>query len=153
MLDQIDHVNLVVRDLDRMLAFYRDVLGLEVTKDVTIRGDWIERVVGLKDAEARVVYLGLPTGPRVELIYYLSPPIQESPNRGDPHTHGLRHMAFRVSDIDSAAGRLRDAGVKLFGEVQQVPDSQITYAGGVRKRLVYFHDPEGNLLELCEYRS
>jgi len=27
-----------------------------------------------------------------------------------------------------------------------------TYAGGVRKRLIYFADPEGNLLELCEYR-
>jgi hypothetical protein len=37
--------------------------------------------------------------------------------------------------------------------VQSVPDSQVTYAGGVRKRLVYFRDPEGNLLELCEYRS
>jgi catechol 2,3-dioxygenase-like lactoylglutathione lyase family enzyme len=34
-----------------------------------------------------------------------------------------------------------------------VPSSQVTYANNVRKRLVYFRDPEGNLLELCEYRS
>jgi catechol 2,3-dioxygenase-like lactoylglutathione lyase family enzyme len=62
-------------------------------------------------------------------------------------------MAFRVGDIDPVAGQLRDAGVKFLSDIQQVPDSQVTYAGGVRKRLVYFHDPEGNLLELCEYRS
>jgi hypothetical protein len=28
----------------------------------------------------------------------------------------------------------------------------VTYSGGVRKRLVYFRDPEDNILELCEYR-
>ena len=40
----------------------------------------------------------------------------------------------------------------VFSDVQSVPDSQVTYAEGVRKRLVYFRDPEGNILELCEYR-
>jgi hypothetical protein len=48
--------------------------------------------------------------------------------------------------------KLRAAGVEFFSGVQTVPDSQVTYAGGVRKRLVYFRDPEGNILELCEYR-
>jgi hypothetical protein len=43
--------------------------------------------------------------------------------------------------------------VRFFSQIQLVPDSQVTYAGGLRKRLVYFQDPEGNLLELCEYRS
>ena len=43
--------------------------------------------------------------------------------------------------------------VRVFSVIQTVPDSQVTYAGGVRKRLVYFHDPEGNLLELCEYAT
>ena len=44
MLASIDHVNLVVNDLDRMIAFYRDALSLEVTKHVTISGEWIDRV-------------------------------------------------------------------------------------------------------------
>lgn len=152
----IDHVNIVVRDLDRMMAFYGQVLGLKITKDAMISGDWIEAVVGLKEVNARVIYLSPPeaeTGPRVELIKYLSPACLDAPNQGEPHTFGLRHMAFRVDDIDAAAARLRDADVKVFGDVQQVPDSQVTYQGGVRKRLIYFHDPEGNLLEFCEYKS
>ena len=152
MLSTIDHVNLVVADLPRMLAFYRDVLGLAVTKEVTISGEWIGRTVGLADVRAEVVYLDLPAGPRVELIKYLSPTDGARPERlGRPDTVGLRHLAFRVDDIDGAVGRLRRAGVAFFSEVQVVPDSQVSYAGGVRKRLVYFRDPEGNLLELCEY--
>ena len=63
-------------------------------------------------------------------------------------------MAFRVEDIDAAVARLRTAGVRFFSDaVQQVPDSQVTYAGGIRKRLIYFADPEGNVLELCEYKE
>jgi catechol 2,3-dioxygenase-like lactoylglutathione lyase family enzyme len=149
----IDHVNIVVRDLDKMLAFYCDVLGLKKTKDATISGDWIEAVVGLTNVNARVIYLGAESGPRVELIKYKTPACLDAPDHGEPHTFGLRHMAFRVEDIDAAAARLREAGVKVFGGVQQVPDSQVTYQGGARKRLIYFHDPEGNLLEFCEYKS
>jgi catechol 2,3-dioxygenase-like lactoylglutathione lyase family enzyme len=42
MIEGIDHVNLVVADLDVMTAFYRDVLGFHVTKQVTI--DYIRQL-------------------------------------------------------------------------------------------------------------
>ena len=54
MIERIDHVNLVVEDLAAMTAFYRDVLGLEVTKQITIRGGWIEAVTGLDRVDFRV---------------------------------------------------------------------------------------------------
>jgi catechol 2,3-dioxygenase-like lactoylglutathione lyase family enzyme len=152
MLTSIDHVNLVVSELSRMLAFYRDVLGMTVTKQVTISGDWIGKTVGLSDVAAEVVYLDLPSGPRIELIRYLSPDALKIEGVDRPNAIGLRHLAFRVDNVDAAVKRLRDAGVELFSDVQTVPDSQVTYAGGIRKRLVYFRDPEGNILELCEYR-
>ena len=153
MLESIDHVNLVVADLARMTAFYTRVLGLAETMRVTISGPWIDRTVGLTGVEAECVYLDLPTGPRVELLRYNRPEAPRPVKLGDSNTPGLRHLAFRVTDIESAVERLRAAGVSFFSDVQRVPDSQVTYAGGVRKRLVYFHDPEGNLLELCEYRA
>jgi catechol 2,3-dioxygenase-like lactoylglutathione lyase family enzyme len=149
---QIDHVNLVVNDLEKMTAFYRDVLGLAVTKHVTISGEWIGKTVGLGDVEGDVVYLDFPAGPRIELIRYNRPTIERPAGVDRPNAPGIRHLAFRIDDIDAAARRLQLAGVKLFSDVQTVPDSQVTYAGGVRKRLVYFQDPEGNLLELCEYK-
>jgi len=161
MLQSIDHVNLVVDDLERMIAFYRDVLGLEVTKHVTISGKWIEAVVGLVDVQAEVVYLSFPTGPNLELIKYHAPAAADSSATGSlaadgtsqANTPGLRHVAFRTDDIDALHARLTAADVTFFSPVQQVPGAQVTYSGGVSKRLVYFRDPEGNLLELCEYKS
>jgi catechol 2,3-dioxygenase-like lactoylglutathione lyase family enzyme len=148
----IDHVNIVVSDMPRMLAFYRDVLGFTVTKQVTISGDWIGKTVGLTNVSAEVVYLDLPSGPRIELLRFLSPDAIRVPGVDRPNAVGLRHMAFKVDDVDETMNKLRAAGVEFFSGVQTVPDSQVTYAGGVRKRLVYFRDPEGNILELCEYR-
>jgi catechol 2,3-dioxygenase-like lactoylglutathione lyase family enzyme len=153
MLDSIDHINIVVADLESMIRFYSESLGLRVSKRVTISGEWIDRTVGLSGVKADVVYLDPPSGPRVELIRYIAP-VGTSPDSLDiSNTRGLRHVAFRVDDIEAAVAGLRRAGIRFLSEIQLVPDSQVTYAGGVRKRLVYFRDPEGNLLELCEYKS
>lgn len=153
MLESIDHVNLVVSDLPRMTDFYTRVLGLRETKRVTISGAWIDHTVALREVTAECVYLDPPQGPRVELLRYVNPPAERPGGLGTSNTPGLRHMAFRVDDIDAAVARLREAEVTFFSGVQDVPTSQVTYAGGVRKRLVYFRDPEGNLLELCEYSA
>ena len=153
MIEQLDHVNLVVDDLEAMVHFYRDVLKMAVAKTATIRGEWIGRIVGLSNVEADVVYLELPAGPRLELLKYRSPEGPRPPGGDQANAKGLRHLAFRVDDVDRTVESLRAAGVRFFSDVHRVPDSQVTYAGGVRKRLVYFLDPEGNILELCEYRA
>ena len=150
-IQSIDHINLVVDDLDAMVRFYEHVLGLKITKRVTISGEWIDQTVGLPDVKADVVYLDLASGPRIELIRYQSPPTPAHPLQ-PPNAHGFRHIAFRVMELDSLVEKLNRAGVSFFSPVQLVPDEQVTYAGGVRKRLVYLRDPEGNVLEFCEYR-
>ena len=153
MFDQIDHVNFVVRDLEGMTRFYSEVLGFRVVKSVTISGAWIDAVVGLDDVVADVVYLDPPNGPRIELIRYIEPASVGSQEPSIASAFGLRHLAFRVSDIDAALVQLERAGVRANGLVATVPTSQVQYAGGAQKRLVYFYDPEGNLLELCEYKN
>jgi len=152
MIESIDHVNIVVGDMERVAGFYESVLGFRRAKHVTISGAWVDATVGLRDARAEVIYLELPSGPRIELARYISPTGRRPIDIDLPHMQGLRHLAFRVTGIEAVAGRLRAAGVKVFSDVQTVPDEQVTYSGGVRKHLLYFQDPEGNLLELCEYR-
>lgn len=153
MLKGIDHINLVVRDLPRMIDFYESHLGLAVTRRATISGEWIDRVVGLKEVVADVVYLDFPAGPRIELICYRRPVGDRPAGVGAANAQGIGHIAFRIEDIDSLVNRLKAAGIQFLSDVQNVPDAQVTYANGVRKRLVYFRDPEGNLLELCEYKT
>src|SRR3954453_3379568 len=111
-----------------MVRFYSDTLGLTVSKRVTISGEWIDQTVGLKNVKADVVYLDPPSGPRIELLRYVSPVGASPPGLELSNTRGLRHIAFRVDDIDAVVSRLRDAGVRPLSDVQLVPDSQVTYA-------------------------
>ncbi len=152
MLKRIDHTNIVVVDLEAMTRFYSEVLGLKPIKRASIDGPWVDQLVGLTSVAADVVYLEAPDGSRVELIRFRQPRTVRPPQLEQANTPGLRHMAFRVDDIDGMAAELKTQGVKLLSDVQNVPDAQVTYEGGARKRLVYFHDPEGNLLEFCEYK-
>ena len=150
MIERIDHVNLVVKDLPAITAFYRDVLGLRVTREVTIRGDWIQAITGLENVEADVVYLEAEDGIPLELIAYRTPKGAHPPGLGEPNTRGIRHVAFRVDDLDAVVASLKAAGAELLSEIRQVPSAQVEF-GGRHKRIVYCRDPEGNLLELCVY--
>jgi catechol 2,3-dioxygenase-like lactoylglutathione lyase family enzyme len=136
-----------------MTRFYEAMLGLKVTKHVTISGEWVDQTVGLNGVNADVVYLDPPSGPRIELIRYRAPEASAPRSAIElPNTPGFRHLAFRVDDIDALVAKLSSAGVQFFSAVQNVPESQVRYPSGVRKRIVYFRDPEGNILELCEYK-
>ncbi len=150
-MQQIDHVNIVVEDLARMTAFYRDALGLRVIREVTIQGDWIEAITLLPGVEADVVYLQPPTGPPLELIAYRSPAGPRPKGLGEPNTKGLRHLAFLVDDLDSTVKSVRAAGGEALGPVQTVPTGQVEFQAR-QKWIVYCRDPEGNLLEFCDYR-
>ena len=150
MTERIDHVNLVVEDLPAMTAFYRDVLGLRVTREVSIRGDWIEAITGLEGVEADVVYLEAQSGAPLELISYRSPRRPRPEALEVPNTPGIRHVAFHLQDLDEVVARVKASGQGVMSDVQTVPTAQVEFAGR-QKRIVYCRDPEGNLLELCNY--
>ena len=153
MLESFDHVCIVAQDINKLATFYTEALGLKVTRRVTISGPWIDQTVKLQNVTAEVIYLELPSGPRLELIEFDHPRAIRPNGLGESNTPGLRHLAFRVSNIEEVMGRLKAAGVQFFSDVQRVPLEQVNYGGGIQKRLIYFPDPEGNLLELCEYKA
>jgi len=151
MIHGIDHVNLVVADLERSVAFYTGVLGLRKTQDVTMEGAWIEEIVRLPGVKGRVAFVEAPGGGvRIELLQYVSPSGVALPANSLANTLGVRHLAFRVSDIDGLARRLREANVTLLSDPVKVPAGVARFASG-DKRLLYFLDPDGVLLELAEY--
>jgi catechol 2,3-dioxygenase-like lactoylglutathione lyase family enzyme len=116
-------------------------------------GAWIDQTSGLRDVTAGV-YTSTCDGPARGTAAIRHPPGARARRDRDVDTIGL--AAHGVPRDDNPTGRARGparAKVNFFSGIQDVPTSQVTYAGGVRKRLVYFHDPEGNLLELCEYKA
>jgi glyoxylase I family protein len=145
---RLDHVNIVVSDMARAERFYGEVLGLRRGFERLLEGEWIERVTGLPGATAHCVFYEPEGGGRVELLQYFSPTGEPLPPNRLPQTPGLRHIAFEVEDLDALCERLRAAGVEFVSPPVEVP-FQVADAG--RKRLCYFHDPEGVLLEVAEY--
>lgn len=153
MIRGIDHINIVVADLQRSVRFYCEVLGFRKTHDVVMEGDWIEAIVGLRGVKGLVAFVEPPGGgPRIELLQYVAPAGVVLPETSRPNTHGLRHIAFRVVDIAGLTAKLRAAGVPLFSEPVRVPAGVVKFAAG-DKTLVYFLDPDGVILELAEYGS
>ena len=151
MLRTIDHINIVVSDLQRSVTFYTEVLGFRKTHDVLMEGQWIEAIVGLKGVKGLVAFVEPPAGGiRIELLQYVAPVGQTLPENSRANTLGLRHVAFRVDDIVGMTAKLRAAGVKLFSEPVTVPGGVVKFAAG-EKTLVYFLDPDGVILELAEY--
>ncbi len=125
----LDHVAIAVKNLDAAIAFYRDVVGLELQE--------IEEVPG---QQVRTAIFGHGMG-RIELI------CPTSPDTGvarflDKRGEGLHHICIEVDDIDAALDALRQAGAPLIDEVPQPG------AGGARVAFVHPKGARGVLTEL-----
>jgi catechol 2,3-dioxygenase-like lactoylglutathione lyase family enzyme len=139
--ERMDHVGIVVDDLEAAKAFFVE-LGLEVQAEWPAEGEWVGRVIGLEGVQVDAAMLQIPDGNgRVELAKFRAP---RSP-RGDPdapaNVPGLRHLSFEVDDLDATLARLRDHGAELVGEVESYEDIY---------RLCYIRGPEGIIVELAE---
>lgn len=140
---RIDHVNIVVSDLEAATRFFCR-LGLSVIHRGVLKGEWISAIVNLDDVEAAYVQLAFAgSETRLELLSYDRPASPTFAGRSLPNELGIRHIAFAVADIDRLVAGLKDEGVDFFGEVQTYPETG--------KRLVYFYGPDGIILEFAQY--
>lgn len=141
MITGINHINIVVTDLEKSKAFFR-LLGFSPIRSKELSGEWIEKVVGLEGVKASYVALGL-FGERtvIELLQYHSPKGGVDPRIGMSNQVGMRHLAFNVDKIELKIEALKEKGVEFLSEVQVNPYG---------KKMCYFKGPDDILLELCE---
>jgi catechol 2,3-dioxygenase-like lactoylglutathione lyase family enzyme len=136
-----DHVGIVVNDLPAAKAFFLD-LGLEVQGEGEVEGEWVERIIGLRDVKNDIVMLQTPDGKRaVELIKFYKPLDEKGIQPALANTLGIRHVAFGVEDIESIVAKLEKKGTELVGEIVNY---QNLY------KLCYVRGPEGIIIELAE---
>jgi predicted enzyme related to lactoylglutathione lyase len=128
---------IAVDDHDEALAFYRDVLGLEVRNDVAFEG-------------MRWVTVGAPSQPDVDIV--LEPPLAD-PNASAADQEAmaellakgqLRGVIFKTDDCDATFERIRAADAEVLQEPIDMPY-------GVRD--CAFRDPSGNMLRFIQPRG
>jgi catechol 2,3-dioxygenase-like lactoylglutathione lyase family enzyme len=138
MIRGIHHTSISTRDLDRLLYFYRDLLGLKQVLDTQIADNpSFDQVVSLEGARARGVFLQAGNA-FIEFWQYAAPE-GKPPIEGRPVCDaGVTHMCFDIEDLEAAYDKLAPAGVTFLSRPQHL-GSVIT---------CYIRDPDGNLIEL-----
>jgi catechol 2,3-dioxygenase-like lactoylglutathione lyase family enzyme len=143
MIKQIDHLAIVVTDLEHSRKFF-EILGFQETIRSTLDAAFLESVTAIKRAAGSFVGMKHQTSQLViELLHFSSPNSVPDPGCGDPARIGFRHLAFSVQDIEHTVARLREFGVEFLSPIRTWEKTG--------KRLVYFHGPDGILMELAQY--
>ena len=140
MIRGVHHISVHVRDLDRMIEFYKAALGFEPAGE---QFSWTqddsnpERVLGVRGTAARGVMLRAGNC-YVELFEYASPePVSVRPL--EAFDKGYTHFCVDIQDIENEYERLKDLGVTFCGPAPVDVTDDVT--------TVYGRDPEGNLIE------
>ena len=145
MIGNIMHVGITVTDLDRSIAFYRDVLGLQFAGQLLMEGPETEKLFRKPDCRAKVAYLHGGKPPMVELIQFVPSDVRQVP--GDLFMTSISELCLETDDIEETCSRLRQAGVELLSAPQPF---DFTESGFGKSKAVYFRDPDGVILELME---
>ena len=128
---RIDHVAMVVEDLETTLAFWRDGLGLELTQIEEVPAE--KSRVAFLPVGGSEIELVKPTGEDSGLKRYLE-------KRGP----GMHHLCLEVDDIEGMLKQLKERGIQLINE------TPVNGLGGKRYAFIHPKSANGVMVELYQ---
>jgi catechol 2,3-dioxygenase-like lactoylglutathione lyase family enzyme len=139
-----DHTGITVSNLERSLAFWRDVLGLELSHTAHQTGELAREITGVSGSEIKLAVLKTPGGHKIELLEYLAPSDRKHADVR-PCDVGHVHVALLVDDLDAILEKIAGAGWKAAGKPQTLKTGP-----NAGKRVVYVRDPAGTTIEFMQ---
>jgi catechol 2,3-dioxygenase-like lactoylglutathione lyase family enzyme len=138
-----DHTGITVANLERSLAFWRDVLGFEPSHRAHHTGDLAGEVTGVPGAEILLAVLK-GYGHKIELLEYLAPSDRKHVDFR-PCDVGSVHVALTVDNLDAVLRAIAASGWKAAGKPQTLKTGP-----NAGKRVVYVRDPDGTIIEFMQ---
>lgn len=143
------HTNLIAKDWKKLAQFYIDVFGCIPTyPERDLSGDWIDKMTTITRVKIRGIHLRLPgydNGPTLEIFQY-------NEASGDQlhsiNNYGFGHIAFHVSNVEETINKIIAHGGCRYGESVE---KEIEGLGIIKA--VYTTDPEGNIIEIQNWRK
>ncbi|MCM8783708.1 MAG: VOC family protein [Candidatus Omnitrophica bacterium] len=133
------HTCILVKDLEKSLKFYRDILGLRIERIIELEGKYPERILGVKGI--RLIYVKMRSRNQTQN----SPPIFELHYWKKPKINiksGYNHISFTVKNLDDEYKRLKRLGVKFISSPTKTPYNNT--------KVCFCYDPDKNWVELVE---
>jgi len=141
-----DHTGFTVANIDRSLAFWRDVLGFEFSHRAHHTGDLASEVTGVPGAEISIAVLKAP-GHRIEQLEYHAPPDRKRTDLR-PCDVGSVHVALMVDNLDAVLSTIAASGWSAVGKPQILKTGP-----NAGRRIVYVRDPDGTTIEFMQPSS
>ena len=130
MAKKVDHIGILVSNLDEAVKLYEDCFGAEVDKVETISGQGVKAAI-----------LSLGQGAKLELLEPL--PGSNMDKVLEKRGEGLHHITFDVDDVDNEISRLSEKGVDLIDKKSRP---------GLEGMVAFIHPKSlrGVLVEFCQ---
>lgn len=140
-----DHTGITVSNLERALAFWRDVLGFELSHTAHQTGEMAREITGVAGAEIKLAVVKAPGGHKIELLEYLAPAERKRGVDLRPCDVGSVHVALIIDDLDAVLNVINASGWKAAGEPQTLQSGP-----NAGKQVVYVRDPDGTTIEFMQ---
>lgn len=138
------HMGIQVADLERSVAFYRDVLGFKVVFQWNPQAEYIRTITGYPEADIHAAILELPDNDlKLEILEYRN--VEKAPVDTRTANPGTAHMAFFTDDCDALFAELVERGTKYVN-----PPVTPTIGPNKGGRAVYMIDPDGIRVEFIQ---
>src|SRR6185369_13196370 len=95
-----DPTGITVSNLERSLAFWRDVLGFELSHTAHQTGEMAGEITGVEGAEIKLAVVKAPGGHKIELLEYLAPTDRRQASAAQPCDVGHSHIALTVENLE-----------------------------------------------------
>jgi len=141
-------IGITVREMNRSVRFYEEVLGFRKVSDQEYSGPAQERLHALFGLHIRVVKMQLGDE-LIELTDYLTAGGRSIPEDQRSNDLFFQHIAIVVSDMDKAFAQLKKYPVEYVSTAPQTLPVSNTAAAGIKA--FYFHDPDNHNLELIYF--